>query len=156
MSPETLRRFFRLNARARGIVLDAAAALSITRAGLRLFGFRNWQRILEWFSPAPAPSKDAGRLNLALAHRVARLQGSAERHLFFRASCLEHSLVLQWMLRRFGISAQLQIGGRKQSDRFEAHAWVEVNGLALAEPNSVRADFVPFTSALGPMETRLR
>lgn len=35
------------------------------------------------------------------------------------------------MLRRRGNDAKVHIGGRKQGGEFEAHAWVECEGIAL-------------------------
>ena len=39
--------------------------------------------------------------------------------------------MLWWLLRRRGIAAELRIGARKEFERFEAHAWVEVDSAVL-------------------------
>jgi hypothetical protein len=46
-----------------------------------------------------------------------------------RAACLQRSAVLTWLLRRYGIAAELVIGYRPVP--FESHAWVEVAGLVV-------------------------
>jgi hypothetical protein len=51
--------------------------------------------------------------------------GSIERHVFRRPSCLTTSFVLFWMSEPGTI---LNIGVRKNSKFFEAHAWVERHG----------------------------
>lgn len=48
-----------------------------------------------------------------------------------RALCLEQSLALFVLLRRRGIDALLRIG--VQTIPFSAHAWVEVDGVAVNE-----------------------
>ena len=154
MSPQTLRRFLQLNRKQKRTVLVAAVTLVTTRIGLRLFGFRAWQKFLGAFGERPAAEFVCDE-SIGRALAIARLQSSAERHLFFRPSCLEHSLVLQWMLRPEGIAAAMRIGGRKQSGRFEAHAWVEVNGIPLDNTRADGAEFVPFDAVHSSLETEL-
>jgi hypothetical protein len=62
----------------------------------------------------------------------------------YRANCLEQSLVIWWILRRQGLGCELRIGVRKQGSHFEAHAWVECQGVALNEENDVYQRFAPF------------
>lgn len=130
-----------------------------TRVGLRVLGFRRWEKVLGRLTLAGerrgggAVAMDA---EMDRARRLARLQASAERHLFFRPSCLEHSLVMRWMLARHGVAANLRFGGRKEESRFEAHAWVEVGGVALDELKGEQGNFVPFDAANASMETQVR
>jgi Transglutaminase-like superfamily len=139
---ETWRGFWRLNGYARSIALEAAAALTATWIGLRLMGFRRWQAVLSWFAPIPATRSNSAAL--AAAREIARLEQAAARRLFFRANCLQQSLALWWLLRRRGISADLRIGARKEAGRFEAHAWVELDGTILNDVAAELAPFVPF------------
>jgi hypothetical protein len=68
----------------------------------------------------------------------------AARNLFFEATCLERSIVLWWLLRSRGIPVELRVGGRKQAERFEAHAWVEFEGTVLGDDAGAHDHFVPF------------
>jgi hypothetical protein len=43
-----------------------------------------------------------------------------------RAACLQRSAIATWLLRRYGVGAELVIGCRPLP--FESHAWVEVDG----------------------------
>jgi len=61
-----------------------------------------------------------------------------------RASCLEESLTLWWLLAKHGIFSELRIGVRKDAQSFEAHAWVERDGFALNEPEARHAHYAPF------------
>ena len=58
-----------------------------------------------------------------------------------RARCLEQSMALYVLLRRRGIAADLRLG--VQPYPFNAHAWVELNGVALNEEPEIISQFVP-------------
>jgi len=83
------------------------------------------------------------------------MQAAAARNLFFRPNCLEQSLVLWWLLRRRGIEAALRIGARKDSNRFEAHAWLELNSQVLNDASAEHRHFVPFERPILSMEARI-
>jgi hypothetical protein len=83
------------------------------------------------------------------------MQEAASRNLFFHANCLEQSLVLCWLLRRRGIDAVLRIGARKESERFEAHAWVELDSQVLNDASAEHRHFVPFERPILSMEARI-
>jgi hypothetical protein len=153
---ERWKRFGRLSAFERGIVLEAIGGLLATWIGLRLIGFRRWERVLAVFAPAAnttVPAQGASVQESALL--IARMQAAAARNLFFRTNCLEQSLVLWWLLRRRGINAALRIGARKESDRFEAHAWVELDSQVLNDASAEHCHFVPFEKSILSMEARI-
>jgi hypothetical protein len=152
---ERWHRFWRLSGFERGVVIEATGALLVTWLGLRLAGFRRWKRVLSWFGPsanaiAPLP----GVSEKESAQVVARMEAAAARNLFFSTNCLEQSLVLWLLLRRLGIRAELRIGARKELDRFEAHAWVEVDSAPLNDANAEHRHFVPFDGPISPLEAR--
>jgi hypothetical protein len=152
---KTWRGFWRLSGFERGIALEATTALTVTWVGLRLAGFRRWKSVLARLAPGTPPvasMQDAGLLESARA--IARMEEAAARHLLFRPNCLEQSLVLWWLLRVRGISADMRIGARKEADRFEAHAWVEFSGTVLSGGNDGHLHFVPFEEPLISMETQ--
>ncbi len=59
-----------------------------------------------------------------------------------RALCLEQSLAMFVALRRAGAPAVLRIGVRPVP--FAAHAWVEIDGIAVNEPQDFISQLVPF------------
>jgi Transglutaminase-like superfamily len=153
---ERWKRFGRLSAFERNIVLEATGGLLATWVGLRLIGFRRWERVLAVFAPTVNTTGSAqGASVQESALLIARMQAAAARNLFFRANCLEQSLVLWWLLRRRGIDAALRIGARKDSNRFEAHAWLELNSQVLNDASAEHRHFVPFEKSLFSMEARL-
>jgi hypothetical protein len=153
---ERWKKFRRLGAFERGVVLEATGGLLATWIGLRLIGFRRWERVLGVFVPpvnTTGPAQSASVQESALL--IVRMQAAAARNLFFRPNCLEQSLVLWWLLRRRGIEAALRIGARKDSNRFEAHAWLELNSQVLNDASAEHRHFVPFERPILSMEARI-
>jgi Transglutaminase-like superfamily len=148
----TWNRFWRLSGFERGVALEAAVALSASWVGLRLAGFRRWKAALDALTRPIAEVSERDRFDAAL--EIARVEQSVAQHLFFRPNCLEQSVTLLWLLQRRGIGAELRIGVRKQAGRFEAHAWVERNGVVLSETAENHLHFMPFDGPLGSMEAQ--
>lgn len=150
---DSCRKFLRLARRERVLLVGAILLLPVTALGLRLAGFRRWQRALSNLSPE-GRALAAGD-PLEQARRTARVVGIAVRRGFYRANCLPQSLVLWFLLRRQGIESDLRIGVRKNANQCEAHAWVECLGQVLNDSEDVSDRFMPFSSAIismGPME----
>jgi len=147
------QRFSNLSGFERAIVIKAAAGLAATKVGLRIAGFRRWK---DMFSRLEPPTR-RGEFTFSLyetAKMISRLESAAARNLFFRPNCLENSLVLWWLLRNRGITAQLRVGARKTGQRLEAHAWVECDGVVLNEPEETHLHFKPFGGPITSIERR--
>ena len=148
------RRFRRLSGFERGIVLEAATTLPFAWLAVRLLGFRicksafERQRIIAWNSTFP--KADA----LETARRIAHLEAVTAANLFLRTSCLEQSLALCRMLRRRGMNPGLRIGARKEANRFEAHAWVELDGTVVDGGAAEHLHFAPFEHSESSMGTQ--
>jgi hypothetical protein len=152
---ELWQKFWRLSGYERGVALEAASGLAATWLGLRLAGFRRWKNLLTRLTPvASATSRQQASSQREPAAVIARMAAAAARSLFFGTNCLEQSLVLWWLLRRRGIAAELRIGARKESQRFEAHAWVEVDSAVLNDAGAEHLHFVPFDGPVSPLEAR--
>jgi hypothetical protein len=128
-------------------LLQAAAALPLTRRRLRTGGYAAALRALERRARRPArlrlPGSDGER-----AAAAARLVHAAGARWPSRATCLPRSLVLRALLQRQGVAADLRIGVRLVDGRLEGHAWVEHAGVPLAQPPDVAAHFAPFPGDL--------
>lgn len=145
--------FWRLAGFERGIVLEAAATLVATWVGLRLAGFRRWNFLLSRLA-SPRVATASPQLSIVPSARIiARMESAAARNVFFHPNCLERSMVLYWLLRSRGIPVELRVGAQKKAEQFEAHAWVECDGIALNEDEDVHLHFVPFDGPVAPMET---
>ncbi len=116
---------------------NAFAWLLVAEAGLRLLGLPRTRRLL-------APRRQAAGSPPAPAEveRLVRLATGACRGLY-PARCLPRALVLERLLLRRGAPAELRIGVRREDGRLAAHAWVEVDGRPVAEPEGIELRFAP-------------
>ncbi len=146
---ERLRRFNNLPAPARRIFLRAAVLLPWVALRLRLQGFQATKNSLQ--SSAKNVSTNNLGENLERAALTARMVRAAARHGIGNPSCLEESLVLLHLLSVQGIAAQLRIGVKKNTPKFEAHAWVECGGVALNESESLHDHYAPFEAEFSSM-----
>jgi hypothetical protein len=74
----------------------------------------------------------------------------------YRASCLPRSVVLWVLLRHRGLSPDIRIGVRKPGLRFEAHAWVELEGRPLEADSGTEPPFAALRSAFRLAEETTR
>ena len=129
--------------RDRGLFLRAWLLLLVVAPGLRVFGFQGTQRAL---GVAEAPR--GCRRGLDEAQAIARIVHAAANRNPLRPSCLARSIVLVHQLRRRGLAAEIRIGVAKPDGCFAAHAWVEHDGVALAETEASRDAYAPLDAAV--------
>jgi hypothetical protein len=96
---------------------------------------------LEAFTRTTAEKKIALPEALAWAWGRQRLVSLAARLHLVSMTCLPRALTLRWVLGRHGIPAQLCIGMNKSSTGLLAHAWVEMEGQAIGEPEDISDRF---------------
>ena len=146
------RRYRALPAHERKIAREAARRLTLAALGLRTLGFKRMRESAERYPRNTRPITDATDSNpqLIASRMIARLVGSASRHLPFTPNCLVQSLALLEMLRRRGINAELRVGARHESGAFEAHAWVEFAGIVFNDADAQHLHFTPFETASTP------
>ncbi len=126
------RGWLMLTGSQRADLVAMVLALPLIEAALRLFDYQRTQRWLERHS-RHAGSRRASPSDLSAAQDLANLASIAGRHGVIKATCLRQSLLLYWLLRRRGLDPQLKLGVRTQDGVFDAHAWVELEGVALAQ-----------------------
>ena len=143
---DLLRRFRALEPSARALFLRAAALLPFISLSLRLRGFRATQTSLENRLPKGLSmlSDRSSGTQAESAALTARMVRSAAYRTWGAPACLEQSLALWWLLARQGIASSVRIGARKTVQKFEAHAWVECDGLALNEPEGEQKHYTAF------------
>jgi len=137
------RAFWELSWRDRGLLVRAWLLLCLAAPGLQVVGFRRTRAALTFEAGAPA-----GRHDLEEAQAIGRLVHAAANRNPFRPNCLARSLVLCRLLRLRGLAAELRIGVAAPAGAFAAHAWVEHDGVALAEAESSVEAYAPFDEAL--------
>jgi hypothetical protein len=149
---ERFRRFSVLERPAQSLFLRAMLLLPVVSLSLRWRGFRVTQAALQRFVANSNEKKDcsnAGERAKLTAHMVY----AADRHGLIHATCLALSLTLWWLLERQGIESHLRVGIRKEEGEFEAHAWVERDGVALNEPEEHHQHYAAFDAALSSLPT---
>lgn len=138
-----LDRWRTLDGRERRRLLGCIVGLPLVHAGLAIFGYKRMRSAVERWSQHPAP-RPANAEEVADAQALARLAAIAGRRGMVEATCLRRSLLLYGWLRRRGLRPQLQLGVPESTvprDKFEAHAWVELEGIRLLPGD---ADYRPF------------
>lgn len=86
---------------------------------------------------------------LAIAEQIKEAVRLAARCHFWRTACLPQSLVLAELLQQRGLAAAVKLGVQKpagDSGALASHAWVEVDGVLVGEPESVAEDFSQLSS----------
>lgn len=71
--------------------------------------------------------------DLEFAQRCTDLTAIAAHNGLYQANCLHQSLPLCRLLRLYGLHVQLRIGVLPGFRPFQAHAWVELDGVPLGK-----------------------
>ena len=129
--PGLVARWRSLSFGDRARLLALTLLLPLVDLSLRGLGLRRTQQLLgldrDEVDPPVAPEAAVA------AQRLAQLAAIAGRHGLYLNTCLRQALAVQWWLRRRGLPSQLRIGARRNGDTLDAHAWVELGGLPLAQ-----------------------
>jgi len=136
-----LRRLLALSSAERRIYLESAVLMTLAAAGLRLFGLR---RVYRWVSRHGPRRKSAQSAPDAAFARLAETGVRRAARPLPYATCLPQSLTLWWLLERRGVQCDLRLGVRKEGGDLMAHAWVEVEGVALNDRSDVRHRYSAF------------
>jgi len=149
---ERFRRFSVLERPAQSLFLRAMLLLPVVSLSLRWRGFRATQAALQRFVANSNKKKDCSNAG-GRAKLTAHMVYAADRHGLIHSTCLALSLTLWWLLERQGIESHLRVGIRKEEGEFEAHAWVERDGVALNEPEEHHQHYAAFDAALSSLPT---
>lgn len=137
------QRLAELDWTARLLLFQAFLLLPFIALSLKLFGIKRTQTILAKLFPLGESPPVPDKKRQLIAYRVKTINLAASQYPTW-ANCLKKSLLLWSLLRRQGIDSNLRIGVNKASDEFEAHAWVEYEGVALNESGDVRSRYAMF------------
>jgi transglutaminase superfamily protein len=140
---ERLRRFRALEQPAQKLFLSAALLLPFVSLQLKIRGFVATRAMLESRLKTRELTQDNAGIEARTA-RTVRMVLAAKRYAWGKASCLEESIVLWYLLGRQGIESALRIGIRKDDGKFDAHAWVERDGVALNQPDAHHEHYAAF------------
>lgn len=135
-----LARYRRLPRDERRVLRVSALLLALTRLLVGRASVPRMRRAAARLAPrSPAPPE-----------RLAQLVDAAAGALPGTTSCLARAIALEALLVRAGHAAELRIGvaPRQGRGRLEAHAWVELEGVAL-DPAASRYAALPLFGVRG-------
>ena len=124
-----LQRWWQLPAAERRVALGLLLLLPVIDVSLRILGLQRSWAWLAWWTPAADSVVDSHAL--AAATRVADLARAVGNRSLWPTSCLRQALAVWLLLRRRHLPAELKIGVTRREPPFQAHAWVDLNGVAL-------------------------
>lgn len=151
---EHLRRFLRLPAAERRLLIKAALLLESIKLGMRLLPFRTLRRLLDRAAARPLGPQRASHSSV---ERVVWSVEAASRHTPGVKTCLTQALAAQVLLARRSCPALLHIGVAKGEEQgeFQAHAWVESEGkVVIGGPALERYVPLAVLEVDGPGESR--
>ena len=119
------------------LLAEAWWALLLADLSLRVLPLPRVQRML-----AGSPSPPSAKRDLDL-QRTAWLVHVAARHHILPIRCLQRALALQRVLSKRGLVTDLKIGVQRRDGNLFAHAWLEADGLPLAESEEIDRRFPP-------------
>lgn len=94
----------------------------------------------------PSARKHSPGIRSATGHSIGWAVTRAARYGVFRPQCLVRSMAIQRMLRRRGIAdGNLHIGVRTQDGEFQAHAWIELDGMVIGDTRQHVSTFTKVT-----------
>ena len=134
-----------LPAREQNVLLASLVLLPLFWLGLRLAGLRRFQAWIDRFplaQRAPLSHAEAAALGVAV--------NRAANHVLGPATCLTRSLLLRWLLCRYGTTSDLRIGVRFEANELAAHAWVEKDGIPLNDRPEVVSRYAAFDQPVVP------
>lgn len=136
----------RLSPRERSLFLRAFFGLIFVAIALPRLGLKTTQKYLTQLPRQCLTLSDVERKQRVT--QTAAMVKIVARYCQPFTNCLKQSLVLWQLLYWQRIDSELRIGVRRDSGEFEAHAWVEYQGIALNEVRDVRQDFATFDSPI--------
>jgi hypothetical protein len=125
-----LRKFLRLRAAERRLLITSTLLLCGVKVGLKLLPFQTLRRLLGKLSVSPSGSRDTREP--CPVETVVWAVESAGRLVPRVSTCLTQALTAQLLLIHRGHPALIHIGAvRGEGGEFQAHAWVESRGEVL-------------------------
>lgn len=138
----SVNKWRRLPAARRWALLEALAAVTVVRLGLRVLPWRVWERAGTGLPRLKAPSRRAPLSPEDIAWAVRRVSDVVPG-----ATCLTQALAARVLLSRRGYASRLRIGvTRAVGERLHAHAWLESEGAIVLGGTDVTA-YTPLRAA---------
>jgi hypothetical protein len=146
-----LQRYRALDPEARSLFWRTVTLLPLISLSLRARGFNKTKEALQKKLPPNLSRKTVKNIAQEMAQKTCRMVRAGAHYGLGQPTCLVESLALWHLLQSQGIPAQLRIGVRKSSEKFEAHAWVEYEGVALNQADKQHQHYSAFDSGFSDL-----
>ena len=136
-----LYKFLRLPSTDRSLLIKSVLLVGTVRLGLRLLPFQTVRRLITQLATHALSSQ---KQEEAPINRLVWAVKVASRYVP-DATCLTQALATQVLLSRQGCQTNLRIGvARSAAGQFQAHAWVEKDGVVvIGGPASLLQRYTP-------------
>lgn len=123
-----LNKLVRLPSTDRSLLIKSGLLVGAIRLGLRLLPFQTVRRLIAQLAMRPSGFQGKDHTSIDQAVWAVRVVSRYVPD----ATCLTQALATQVLLNRQGYHTDLQIGvARSATGQFQAHAWVEKNGVVV-------------------------
>ncbi len=143
--PSRLTRWRQLPVDERLIALRLLLLLPVIDVSLRSVGLQRSWAWLARFTRRERPTLAPDAAAVAASLRLAELARAVGARSPWPTSCLRQALAVWLLLRRRQLPAEIKIGVIPGNLPFQAHAWVEVGGVALDPQASAHTAFPPMS-----------
>lgn len=141
--------FLNLSAPDQALLIKALMLIPLVALKIRFMGFKKTRTWLTGVKPSTEASPPRAKEKVTVqAVKTAQVFTKAVRLSLIKGRCLSQSLALWYLLHSQGIASELCIGVQKKDDalplavdNFDAHAWVEYQGIVLNDDPRVRERF---------------
>ncbi len=112
---------------------------------LGLFGLKKTEKLLSMFSGSAKGHQPAAEA--VLLDRYTTMFNEIKRRPYLKGRCLSQSIVMRFLLARQGIGSELVIGARLKNGLFDAHAWLQKQGVLINEHPSIVSEYPMFAAS---------
>ena len=132
MTLRHIKRFFALSGADRVALLSYGVRVPVYQLALIVMGYERFQRIF-------IPSQLSGRTpkSIEYAKHHGQLVNMAVGAIAGGDNCLLRSVILSRHLAKRGYAPEVIFGTRKDCSSFQAHSWVEVDGLVVNDRDDI-------------------
>lgn len=122
------------------MVFQTRVLTILTEVTLRFTSLKTTEKLLSFFRKhVAAPNQHE---TTVILDKYTTLFNQMNQLPMLKGRCLSQSLVMRLLLNRKGISSDLKIGLSQNQGAFDAHAWLEKDGLLLNDHPSVIANYL--------------
>jgi len=121
---QLVSRFLQLPTAQKLMALEALATLIGVAIVLRCLPYRSWRNALK--PPTAARNATPSTDTLTTARQIGRSVAAVARNLPGHPQCLAQALAARAMLKRRGITSELNLGVSSDRAAINAHAWLAV------------------------------